>query len=302
MLKHQIDFLSKFSFFILTNGLKNFGFFLKFKRGLWDFELSSPQQFSNTSIADSVSEAGYLRLCVSAKQDAETFDKFKANISYRRVLEHLTAYQGLLYLNQAKRSPHFRRDFRIASNQIDSFGGGEKYLYRDYGLASPTSLRYLKVTSDMLDLFGSLDRKVVSEIGCGYGGQSIALKVLCNVNDYNYFDLPEVLGLIETCISKVESPKNFQMIDGRDVPIVDSDVVISNYAFSELTRKMQDTYLRNVILRAKSGYITWNDLSFKVLDGYSIDELNDIIPNSQVLPDLPSLDAATRILVWGHNL
>ena len=36
------------------------------------------------------------------------------------------------------------------------------------------------------------------------------------------------------------------------------DLVVSNYALSEIKRSLQDEYLRNVLLRAARGYMIWN--------------------------------------------
>ena len=61
------------------------------------------------------------------------------------------------------------------------------------------------------------------------------------------------------------------------------DLVISNYAFLELSREIQDMDFEKVISRSREGYITWNSLSYDLLDGYSEDELFEKISGSSVI-------------------
>lgn len=75
--------------------------------------------------------------------------------------------------------------------------------------------------------------------------------------------------------------------------------MISNYAFSELTREVQDIYLDRVILKSQSGYITWNSLSYDMMDGYALNELLEKIPNSFTIPEEPLTSPNNCIIVWG---
>lgn len=299
--KARAVFIARFVAFILTNGFGNLKQYLVFRTTLWDFKIRVEQTVHNSSIADSNSENGYIQLCREMINTPELIDNFKSNVAYRRVLEHLTPYQGLMYLNEAKKSICFDEKFIAGTMQVDKLGGGEIYKYRNFGTASPTSLRYLKVYCDLVDLFGPLGDLEISEIGCGYGGQSVVINTLSGANSYNYFDLPEVLTLIEKFLSRTNAPENIKLLDGRVPEVVKSDLVISNYAFSELSRELQDRYLECVILRSNSGYITWNDLSYRNLDGYSLQELIEIIPRSAIIRDSPSFDSRTRIIVWGSQ-
>lgn len=75
---------------------------------------------------------------------------------------------------------------------------------------------------------------------------------------------------------------------------------ISNYAFSELSRQVQDMYLERVILKSKSGYIMWNGHGWGV-DGYTAEEILRMIPDSRVvLPAEPfPVPKEFAIIVWG---
>ena len=92
-----------------------------------------------------------------------------------------------------------------------------------------------------------------------------------------------------------------RFIDGTHVNAEgDYDFVISNYAFSELVRDIQDIYLNRVILRSRAGYITWNTLSYEELNGYSLEELLEKIPGSRVIAEEPLTKENNCIIVWGH--
>ena len=58
-------------------------------------------------------------------------------------------------------------------------------------------------------------------------------------------------------------------------------------------------YLERVVLKAKSGYITWNELSFIELGGLSVGELLEKIPNSFLIKEDPLTYKNNVIIVWG---
>ena len=79
------------------------------------------------------------------------------------------------------------------------------------------------------------------------------------------------------------------------------DLVISNYAFSELNRNVQKLYLENVLQKTSRGYITWNNLSFKKLGGYSLAELLDLLPGSRYRDENPLTAIGNVIITWNNN-
>jgi putative sugar O-methyltransferase len=159
-------------------------------------------------------------------------------------------------------------------------------------------LRYVKVAVEIENLFGSLDNKIVTEIGGGYGAQAIIISNVHNLNKYVIFDLPEVSALAYKFCSEIYPENNINFLDGRFPSEVHSDFLISNYAFSELNKEIQEQYLRLVILKAKHGYITWNDLSYSKLGGFSLPQLLEIIPDSRIIPEVPLTSENNQILIW----
>lgn len=143
-----------------------------------------------------------------------------------------------------------------------------------------------------------LKNKSIAEIGVGFGGQASLICMMTKPLEYTFYDIPPVLELAKRFVSELEVHGNFNYRDGRKPTICEPDIVISNYAFSELSRPIQEEYLNHVILRSKSGYITWNNLSANELMGYSLAELVRLIPNAEILAEKPYTHDGNAIIVW----
>jgi putative sugar O-methyltransferase len=104
---------------------------------------------------------------------------------------------------------------------------------------------YVKVLSDLKLKFGDLNGKKIVEIGGGYGGQARVLFLEFMNLDYTIIDLPEVLLLINkfTESANLNSGK-LNLFSALDFPTIKSDLVISNYAFSELPPLTQINYIK----------------------------------------------------------
>ena len=118
-------------------------------------------------------------------------------------------------------------------------------------------------------------------------------------------DLPQVLKLANRFIKKFDNKMMINMVDGTsisDLDAFDCDLVISNYAYSELSRMVQERYYEKFIKKSKHGYFTWNKLSEEQLDGYTlsmfIDKLKDHGKEVRVLKEQPITAAGNCIVVW----
>lgn len=257
-----------------------------------------------TSMSD---DNAYPALCHAASEDEKFFRDFRRNFIYNRVLEHVPQYQGQEYLDVIKRNDKLKFTDADWDNfrKNDLYGNPRVYSYeinnRTMAL-SPTTLRYAKVLQDIVTLFDTDKLKKIAEIGIGYAGQCRVLTSYFTVDSYTLFDLPEVLGLAKKYLGKFGSTDKIRFVDGTNIDVDDEyDFVISNYAFSELIRDVQDIYLEKVILKSKAGYMTWNSLSCDVLDGYTLDELLEKIPGSSVIKEEPLTATNNCIIIWGNQ-
>lgn len=261
---------------------------------------------NKTSISD---DNSYPVVCYMASKSGHFFKKFRRNPTYNDVLEHVSRQQGQEYLGVIRKNDKLKftdsdwDDF----HKNDLYGNPVMFPYELNGRRmemSPTTLRYAKVLQDIVTMFDARRFKSIAEIGIGYAGQCrLLISYLNNIQSYSLFDLPEVLGLARRYLGKFgkNTVDKIQFADGTHIDVDgDYDFVISNYAFSELVREIQDVYLNRVILKSKAGYITWNTLSYEVLDGYSLEELLEKIPGSRTIAEEPLTKEKNCIIVWGH--
>lgn len=120
---------------------------------------------------------------------------------------------------------------------------------------------------------------------------------------YNLIDLPEAIGLAQRFLSNFDSCNGkVNFIDGLHLYTkIHSDLLISNYAFSELQREVQDMYLEKVILNSKRGFIIWNNLGQNYFNAHSVSELLKIIPNSKRIDEKPLTAQDNCVIIWGDK-
>jgi putative sugar O-methyltransferase len=185
--------------------------------------------------------------------------------------------------------------------QNDRLGKPRTFSFENIGRISPTTLRYVAVATDIRREFGFSKIDKIVEIGGGYGGQVSILNFLGVFEEYFIFDLPEVQKLIQRYVSST-GVKRIKFPDLSDSNLQEYDLVISNYAFSELPRKIQDEYLEKVILRSRRGFMLMNsgkeNQTGRSTGKISVEELHKLIPNLRELPEVPLTSPDNYLLVW----
>lgn len=246
----------------------------------------------------------YVSAVLKVLNNQRLFNNFKRSYRYRQILEHVSKGQGSEYLKILMERNDGILEKGLGSVLItDNVGNPIKYKYEGFSnQLSPTTLRYLKVSSDLLHLFGA-DLGKVAEIGCGYGGQALVNDELLNVKFAKLFDLPYVNQLIDRYLncyllkgSYITTLINNEMADNYDL-------VISNYAFSELPKKLQLTYIDKVLSQSKRGYLTMNS----GLGGHrsrgklTHEELLELLPEFQLIREEPLTSTNNYIIAWGFD-
>jgi putative sugar O-methyltransferase len=252
----------------------------------------------------SVSDQGpYISAVLESLKNYKNFMKFKKDPRYTAVLEHVTQSQGYEYYHAIKKTnPQFLLEIdKFKENDI--LGGGQRYVYDEIGLISPSTLRYLKVASDLRFFFGSDLGSRIAEIGVGYGGQLLITDKIFNFDQYDLLDLPPVLSLAEKYIESFLLNGSYDTYTLNKHPgNINYDLVISNYAFSELPSKLQTLYLEKILSQSKRGYLTMNsgrpDCAF-IKDKLNIDELKRFLPRFDIFPEEPLTYKGNYILIWG---
>ena len=138
----------------------------------------------------------------------------------------------------------------------------------------------------------------ICEIGVGYGGQCRIINSVYKPTKYHLIDIKPALMLSQRyldnyILNAVVEYKTMNELESRNY-----DLVLSNYAFTELPRAIQDVYLRKIILNSNKGYITYNEITPDYFNSYTKDELVKIIPRSFVIDEVPLTHPKNCIIAW----
>ena len=243
--------------------------------------------------------SSYESFSARAAEDDSAFAVFKRSTAYTAVLEHVDYAAGAEYLSLAlEREPALvDRLERFRDN--DRLGSPRTFDYGRHGVFSPTTLRYVKVLADLMQLFGKLDGMRILEIGGGYGGQAFVVAQAARFASYTLVDLASCIALQRRYLQQLEVP-NVSYVAAPEFKADAYDLVISNYAFSELTRSAQLVYAERGLRTAKCGYITCNWMTPRAYRSLSREELLRTVPGSRFVPAGGRLDsrASVEILVW----
>jgi hypothetical protein len=290
--------LLRLGIFTVKYGIKNA--YMKIKStSLFVLPIEEAIRHSGTSLSDSGEYEPYLQLCHAANTQPKIYKIFRTSKAMHSVVDHVTFEQGDQYLRNILKTNNLTKNLISVVNQVDSIGNPRKFRYKPYGDLSPLSLRYLNTFFNLKSNFGDLNQLNIVEIGGGFGGQAALICSLSTPKSYTLLDLPVVILLQEKFVKDLKIKGDFYFYSNPEMVRDQIDLVLSNYAFSELTKDVQDLYLETVILKSRFGFITWNKLGNKLLDGYSLADLLRVIPNSEILPDIPSFDPFNNIIIWG---
>ena len=258
--------------------------------------LSLPRRTS-TSLSDN---QAYPQICLDAANNFRYFNRFRRNPVYAAIVETVTADLGRKYLDLLLPDKKIMEKIKKFKKN-DDWGGPITYNYQELGDISPTTLRYIKVAADLREYFVNLDNFNIGEIGVGYGGQCRIIDVLFSPRSYCLIDIQPALQLTQRYLDNypINSVLSFKTMNELDYKTY--DLCLSNYAFSELPRPLQDIYLKKVILNSKRGYITYSDnFTPASFNSYRVDELLKIIPGAIKIKEEP-LTGPNFIILWGRE-
>jgi hypothetical protein len=262
-----------------------------------------------TSISD---YPGYTELCRRAAEDDACFAGFREDPVYRAVVTSQLHHKGrdCLAMLQAR---GFDPGFFAAIRDHDRIGGPELVSYDGVGALAPQTMRYVKVLSDLELLFGSLDGASIIEVGGGFGGQCAVIAKRFRFARYTLVDLREPLLLARRYLDALAIP-NVECAALEQLPInARYDLVISCYGLSELARAVQVMHLQRVLLRARAGYLLWNNEGMKPHRAWQEQFFgSEMIYCDEILPLLPGARLAeeswlaledrlldARLILWG---
>ena len=248
---------------------------------------------ASISVSENLGE--YTNFVEKAANNDDIFKNFRQNEIYCWVLEHDDLKRGLENYKYIQKVSELNKTGVLEIlNSIDEFGGPKLMTIGNLNNVSPSSLRYLSIAADINRIFKyeAHQKLNIIEIGCGYGGQSIALSKLNTIKNYTYVDLKEVNQLIEKYISKNKVSFNYQTKTIFDEFEDNYDLIISNYAFSELPRKLQKIAYTKILSKSKNGYMINNSFYFsKKYKFFDKNKLKALLPSSKFLNENPKAES-----------
>lgn len=261
-------------------------------RRAWSLE---NDEILSLGASESLSDTNtYLTLVRLSILEENYFSKFKANKEYRKILEHVSRGFGQKYWEIIKRYGDVNS--RLTEFIASDFCSPYRFTYPGIGRVSSTNLRYAKIALDLEKLFGSTEMLNVIEVGIGYGGQAVAVNELNGFASYRLVDLPEVERLAQKYVNTFYPSIVSKLSDTAE----NWDLLISNYAFSELSREIQEDYMKKYIQKSKRGYIIFNDITDNKFSTFSISEFIESIPGAELLKEFPLTYPRNKLVVWGH--
>ncbi len=285
-----------------------FSFLKKFSGNIKSkfFHLIGKKVFVHLPNLRSESEKGFfVNEIKTLLKNQKRFSSFKRNFYIKSIIETVDKKLGGKCLDILENRNDGILQKGLSSVIIsDAVGNPIKYKYPGYLLPmAPTTLRYLKIASDLNLLFGNKFKKV-AEIGCGYGGQALVNDEILNIESIKLFDLPPVNKLIERYLNSHLFNGSFKTTTlNQEVP-EDYDLVISNYAFSELPKILQLKYIEKVLSRSKKGYLIMNT-GIKNYDNSTnklkLNEINQLLPDIKLLDENPRSCLSNYIIIWGYR-
>ena len=264
---------------------------------------SSP--FSRSAIKSDSEGTFYEKAVENILASEFQFKRFRRKYDYREILEHVDFELGQEYFFRIKElDPQFKTAQK-SFNRNDSVGSPRSYRYPHFEKISPTTLRYIAVALDIEKEIDIKHTHKIVEIGAGYGGQAAILSRFIPNFKYFIYDLPLVQKLIGKYLSSL-GMQNFTHMSLADPKEENEfDLVISNYAFSELPRNLQNEYLEKVLLKSKNGYLIMNsgrgNSTGRSSGKLSLKELSERIPGLLVKEEIPLTGPDNYVIYWRAN-
>lgn len=237
----------------------------------------------------------YPDFCLRASQESQLFARFRQRDEYRAILEHVTREQGEEYYKFICENELDKHMERFVLN--DLVGGPQMFRYGGH-MVSPSTLRYAKVLCDLLLEFDNLDGLNICEIGAGYGGQCRIIHSMFRPKSYTMVDIYPALQLARRYLDNYPINGVLEFKTMNELDFTKFDLVISNYAFTELPGDIQAIYWEKVIKLAKNGYITFNKIVPPEFKSMTKQEILENLPWAKEIAEQPLTHPDNCIIVW----
>jgi putative sugar O-methyltransferase len=243
---------------------------------------------------------GVNELCINLLESDESFQNFRLSRFCTQIVDTCWASLGEDFLSCIASDHPSLLSYLEEFRKNDLVGNPGIVFYPRYGSFCPTTLRYALVAGHLQRHFGSLNGKKIVEIGGGYGGLCRILHALYSIQEYIIVDVPAVVELTRKYLAAFNITNvKFITPDQLTTEIV-SDLLISNYAFSERSEKSKMHYITKLLNHSKSGYMICNDFGTG-RDLFFPEHFHNVNEGVKIenFPEIPQTGGgACYIIVW----
>ncbi len=232
-----------------------------------------------TSISGDMS---WTKACSALVAGSIRSHNYRRLLAVKQVVETVGVSDAQFYAKRIKQwGPEWLKDRKVA--EIDDWGNPmrcPRLLLGTSRAFSPTTLRYL-ATALWLKRSGKLPEGAqIVEIGVGFGGLA-AMNALVSGAITTLVDLPQVEQAASRMFADTGLSNHAESSDTFHNSVI--PFVISNYAFTELNRDLQDAYLESYLKHSEHGMILSNAGVFAdTIGGRSDDELVTWLQNAGI--------------------
>lgn len=206
-------------------------------------------------------------------QQGEPFDAFKADRTYRHILEHVNPEIATNLLQECRKRFNLTdAEMELFILENDKIGHPIKEAVSNWSgiLSSPSNFRYIYHSHLILQHLSKLNCLEVDivEIGGGYGGLCLALSIYARkfgitINTYHFIDLAPITTLQQHYIDyhKPSFSRSFHAADtfGNNVNKSSTPLyLISCYAFTEINKNLQNSYITTLFPKIDHGFVINN--------------------------------------------
>ena len=267
--------------------------------------LPKSRGFEGNNASDSELLA-YVRNVRGFVNNDSRFARFRRVYNYREILEHVSRIQGLAYLDKINALGGLKESKWTQIKRNDLVGNPRLYKYSEIGKTSPTTIRYVSVAKEIESCFDMEKIKQVVEIGAGYGGQCAVLGTLHANLRFTLIDLPDVLMLVTKFLTNIGVDNPIETKTLSELEDKSYDLLISNYAFSEMPRSLQLEFVDRVLLKSQRGFMIMNsgreNNTSRSNGKLTLSELQMLIPEIIILEEKPKTGPDNYVISWGLDL
>jgi hypothetical protein len=236
------------------------------------------------TIAPTADGCKYLDFCQKAAKDDSTFQTFRSQLDYTKILIMGEKWHGQAYFQRIENEdPELLRHLEEFKRN-DTLGEPQTFRYGQYGVFSANTLRYVNTLLDLRKHFNISESKDwnIVELGAGYGGLCCVMSSLVSWKEYQIMETPPVAMLANRYLEEMAVSN---VAFGHLVE-EDCDLFISEFALSELNEEKLDWFVENILSKAKRIYLAMNiwdkDRKIRLWE-----KLQEYFPNLQEKPEYP---------------